>query len=68
MQHNNIGVRQTLYWLYAKAHNRTPIFNNLDIAFGSWHTIHALWLSRAWDLKIATPNKLTKLIRSERIA
>jgi len=68
VEHNDICIRKKLNWLYTNAHDRTAIFDYLDIAFCSWHTIHALWFSRAWNLKVAPPNKLAKLLGSERIA
>jgi hypothetical protein len=68
MKHNHICVRQTFNWLHTEAHDRTAILDYLDIAFSSWHTIHTLWFGRAWNLKIASPYKLAKLLWSERIA
>ena len=33
MEHHNIGIGQTFNRLQAESHNRTPIFDNLNIPF-----------------------------------
>jgi len=68
MKYNDIRVGQTFYWLYTKAHDRTAVFDYLDIALCSWHTIHTPWFSRARNLKVASPYKLAKLLWCKRIA
>jgi len=55
MKYNNICIGQTFYWLYTKAHDRAAVFDYLDIAPCSWHTIHTPWFSRTRNLKIASP-------------
>jgi len=55
MKYNDIGVGQTFDRLYTETHDRAAIFDYLDIALRSWHTIHTLWFGRAWNLKIASP-------------
>src|SRR2546428_13789283 len=67
MKHDDISVRQTFYRLYAQAHHRSTILDDLNIAPGTRHTINTLGSCRTWNLQITTPHKLTALLRGQYI-